>query len=171
MAWTFHISVPPVDFRSQYFEFRVKFRPQSEGNPSTSFPLVGAAMRPVLGSPYAQMTATKLHWLEKVDADARAAGTNGFLGMFICLYQIDSVQVWITTSEIHEDNVPPHRPTNKPWYWFPKYCTDFGLAFRIVGRSETWKPGLMGKAGNKRVWKERTTKELAAQGISLSRES
>ncbi|KAJ7512537.1 hypothetical protein B0H11DRAFT_485303 [Mycena galericulata] len=159
MAWAFSISHPPLDFRSQYFHFRLKFRPESEGNPSTSFSLVGAEVVPIRGCPLAHLIATKMPYLESVDAEERAAGTTGFLGMFTCLYQIDNTQAWISTSEIYDGDIPSHRP-NKPWFWFPKYCIDLGLAFRIVGphtNLNSRKPGFMERKGKKWVWEEYST--------------
>ncbi|KAJ6596675.1 hypothetical protein B0H10DRAFT_1827868, partial [Mycena sp. CBHHK59/15] len=41
-AWAVHASDPPMNFRTHYFRFRLKYRPESEGNPSTAFTLESA---------------------------------------------------------------------------------------------------------------------------------
>ncbi|KAJ7666080.1 hypothetical protein DFH06DRAFT_1386091 [Mycena polygramma] len=170
MAGKFHMSDPPIDFRSQCFEFQLKFRPEREGNPSTSFVLVSADVRRILDHPGASNMATMLPEIENAHAEERASGTKGFLGIFLCLYQIDNSQLWVTACAIYAHDIAPVRPSDRPWYWFPKYCAHFGLAFRRVGPPPSpQKPGLMGKESNKWVWKERTLEELAAQGIASSK--
>jgi hypothetical protein len=73
-----------MNCRSQYFEFRVKFRPEGQDNPSTSFSLESASVLPVRGNPYPQI-AIMLPLVESAEAEERARGTKGFLGNFICV--------------------------------------------------------------------------------------
>ncbi|KAJ7811228.1 hypothetical protein B0H14DRAFT_1473690 [Mycena olivaceomarginata] len=169
-AWAFDQSPVPMNCRSQYFEFRVKFRPEGQDNPSTSFSLESAAVLPVRRNPYPQI-AIMLPLVESAEAEERARGTKGFLGNFICVYVIDGIPLWVSASYVYEDEIPRgfQRPADRPWHWFAEYCSRLGLVFRLVGpRSDSWKPGIMGKKGNKWVWKEHTLEELAAQGIHLN---
>ncbi|KAJ7330551.1 hypothetical protein DFH08DRAFT_1084257 [Mycena albidolilacea] len=171
-AWAFHQSTVPMNCRSQYFEFRVKFRPEGQDNPSTSFLLESAAVLPVCGNSLPQI-AIMLPLVESTEAEERARGTKGFLGKFICVYVIDGMPLWVSASYLYEDEIPRgvQRHEHMPWYWFPKYCCDFGLVFRLVGpRSENWQPGIMGKKGNKWVWREYTPEERAAQGLQINPE-
>ncbi|KAJ7811240.1 hypothetical protein B0H14DRAFT_3880206 [Mycena olivaceomarginata] len=171
-AWAFDQSTVPMNCRSQYFEFRVKFRPEGQDNPSTSFSLESAAVLPVRGNPSPQI-AIMLPLVESTEAEERARGTKGFLGKFICVYVIDGIPLWVSASYLYEDEIPRgvQRHEHMPWYWFPEYCCDFGLVFRLVGpRSDNWQPGIMGKKGNKWVWREYTPEERAAQGLQINPE-
>ncbi|KAJ7330540.1 hypothetical protein DFH08DRAFT_1084252 [Mycena albidolilacea] len=112
MAWAFQDSAAPVNFRSQYFEFRVKFRPEGEDNLSTSFFLDSAAVRPIRGSPAAPAITVGLPKLERLDVEQRAAGTRGFLGVFSCLYLVDNVPFWTSAMDIYADGIPPQRPAD-----------------------------------------------------------
>ncbi|KAJ7811237.1 hypothetical protein B0H14DRAFT_2606698 [Mycena olivaceomarginata] len=150
-AWAFNQSTVPMNCRSQYFEFRVKFRPEGQDNPSTSFSLESAAVLPVRGYPYPQI-AIMLPLVESAEAEERARGTKGFLGNFICVYVIDGIPSWVSASYLYEDEIPRgiQRPADRPWHCFAEYCSRLGLVFRLIGpRSDSWKPGIMGKKGNK----------------------
>ncbi|KAJ7484477.1 hypothetical protein FB451DRAFT_1436236 [Mycena latifolia] len=72
-AWALHISDPPMDFRLQYFRFHLKYRPESEGNPSTSFTLISAEVcdRSALGGREAMSLASYLPSIQSADADIR----------------------------------------------------------------------------------------------------
>ncbi|KAJ7832743.1 hypothetical protein B0H14DRAFT_3142799 [Mycena olivaceomarginata] len=121
--------------------------------------------RAVQGSPAAAGIATILPLVESQNAQEVV------WGLFICRYVIDDIQSWISASYIYEDDIPqgPQRPADRPCHWFAEYCSRLGLVFRLVGpRSDSWKPGIMGKKGNKWVWKEHTLEELAALGIRLN---
>ncbi|KAK7044664.1 hypothetical protein R3P38DRAFT_173419 [Favolaschia claudopus] len=169
-GWAFHTVYKPLDFRSQYFEFQVKYRPESDGNPSTSFHLNGAAVACIVeGTPSAEQFRVKLRELETLDAATRAEGTAGYLGMFICVYTIDGYLPWVTTSDIFENEIPSQPPpANRPWYWFPQDCIRHGVAYRVGTHSNMWNPGLMAKENNKWVWREHTPEELTAEtGIML----
>ncbi|KAJ6532676.1 hypothetical protein DFH09DRAFT_1284545 [Mycena vulgaris] len=170
-AWALHIANPPLDFRSHYFKFHLKFRPDGEGNPSTSFHLVSAEVcKRGAGGPRDAMSLAN-YWpmTESAVAEERAAGTKGFLGVFPCLYVIDGAQVWTSASYIYDFELPTVRPEDRLWFWFPKYCADLGLVFRVIGPGHNdWKPGLMKKKGNKWVWKEHNLEKLAMQGVHIT---
>ncbi|KAJ6558085.1 hypothetical protein B0H19DRAFT_1291729 [Mycena capillaripes] len=102
-----HANDLPVDFHSQYFEFKLEFRPDDEGNPLTSFSLVSASMAIIFPG------------LEKDLAEERAAGTGNV--HLHTRHRLD--QAWISAFKISENHIPSQRPSDKPWWWFPKYCT------------------------------------------------
>jgi hypothetical protein len=77
-----HESGTPVDPRSEYFEFRLTFRPESKDpGPSASFSLDSAGVLPVRGNPLAPRIATTLARLSSPDPDP----VRGVLGGFVCL--------------------------------------------------------------------------------------
>ncbi|KAJ7698691.1 hypothetical protein B0H17DRAFT_1328566 [Mycena rosella] len=95
-TWALHISDPTIDFHSQHFRFHLKFLPESEGIPSTSFILVDAEVydHSALGVKEATTLASMPPLIESAITEERVAGTAGFLEMFPCFYWIDDVQIW-----------------------------------------------------------------------------
>ncbi|KAJ7811250.1 hypothetical protein B0H14DRAFT_3755525 [Mycena olivaceomarginata] len=134
---------------------------QSTGqdNPSTSsFSLESAAVLPVRGNPYPQI-AIMLPLVESAEAEERARGTKGFLGNFICVYVIDGIPLWVSASYYRTKSLEVSNVLR----------TDPGTGSQNTAVALVcWKPGIMGKKGNKWVWKEHTLEELAAQGIHLN---
>jgi hypothetical protein len=72
-----HESGASVDPRSEYFGFRLTFRPERK-DPSTLFSLDSAGVLPVRGNPLAPHTATTLARLSSPDPDPARGG-------FVCL--------------------------------------------------------------------------------------
>jgi hypothetical protein len=77
-----------------------------------------------------------------------------------------------SNSPLHGVSIHSAQPVTKSLLWIEVQTPNalhLGLVFRLVGpRSNNWRPGIMGKKGNKWVWKENTLEELAAQGIHIS---
>ncbi|KAJ7512543.1 hypothetical protein B0H11DRAFT_485457 [Mycena galericulata] len=169
-AWVLHDSNPRMDFRSHHFKFHLRFRPESGGNPSTSFSLVGAEVgaHAALEADQARCLAALLPLIEDTEAEEHANEVKGFLGIFACLYVLEGEPLWTTASFIYDCDLPSNRPDDRPWFWFPKHCAESGLVFRLVGTGDSnWKPGLMKREENTWVWKEQSLTEFSRRGISV----
>ncbi|KAJ6616419.1 hypothetical protein B0H10DRAFT_2190474 [Mycena sp. CBHHK59/15] len=165
-AWAVHASDPPMNFRTHYFRFRLKYRPESEGNPSTAFTLESAqvCVHPPPSSERAALDMV-MSMIETAVAEELASGATEFLG---CIYWIDNQQVGSTVSYIYDYELPVNRPAHKPWFWFPQYCAERGVVFRLVGGGyNDWAPGLVAKRGVNWVWAEQSIEEFERQGIAL----
>lgn len=171
LAWALNDRSTPYDFNKQYVCFTVKYRLESEGNPSLAFTLVSAkfADLPPAGTPAALSFSVFLPKVQKCHDEEK--GNKGFMAVVPCLYFIDNEVTWLTTSFIYKSSIPHFRFPDRPFYYMIQYCAHYGVVFRLEGDGDNnWMPGLMSKhpSGTKWVWKKHTLAELAAKGISLS---
>lgn len=115
--------------------------------------------------------ATYIPMMARAIAHKRAAGEKGFLGIFSWVHLnipshgaeltwhgldwVDDLECLTEPSIIYDFELPSVRPADKPWFWFPKHCTDLGLVFRLVAQeNNNWKPGLVTRNGNNWMWNE-----------------
>ncbi|KAK7039502.1 hypothetical protein R3P38DRAFT_3467580 [Favolaschia claudopus] len=98
-AWAFREAVPPLDFRSEYFHFHVKYRPEENGNPSTSFTIEGATICRIEDNP---ASSSLLVHLKMVEIDV--VKLNGTVRCLCILFQdvIDGLEmIWYTACDMN----------------------------------------------------------------------
>jgi hypothetical protein len=187
-----HTRRPPVELQREHVLFKLSYRPESGGNPSTAFTLHTAMIKcdPASGNSQASYQTFRSTMVEP-DAEMRREDP-GYVGAFLtvckmppalvcCSYakfttvSVDGEFTWMTCTylNIYNHDIPKYPKSNgvveQDWIRVLQYFMEKGVVWRCVGPTvQFWLPGLMDKKKNKWVWTKRSMEEFRRQGIDFT---
>ncbi|KAF9028760.1 hypothetical protein BDZ89DRAFT_1160138 [Hymenopellis radicata] len=170
IAWALHDAPKPYDFHKTCMWFFLEYRPESQGNPSLAYELIGGKLSPA-PDPATTMATSYMAFLPQIEeAYEEEKGNKHFVNVVPTIYVMDSEVMWMTVIYIYTWNLPKYRPNDRPISYRAIHGAHSGLVWRLVGETDNdWAPGLMTKHpnGKKWVWKKHTIDELNAKGIKI----